>query len=139
MSLTDTTYIREYHSFSNDEPSDSFLEIQIRRARKKLTKLVGEAAYSDAALPVPTDESRTEDLKDAEAELVMYYGVAKLNLKVSNLGIVQSSKSESIGDGSFQIATPEQIKKFRDDYYKNALDFIDEYLEKSPGVVAVKA
>jgi hypothetical protein len=82
---------------------------------------------------------RTEDLKDAEAELVMYYGVAKLNLKISNLGIVQSSKSTNIGEGNFTIATPEQIRKLREDYVQTAREIVSKYIPEGNGVVAVKA
>lgn len=139
MSLTDKTYIRDYHNFSELEPSDSFLDIMINRAKKKLISWVGIDSYTDAESETPTDLDRAEDLKDAEAELVMYYGVAKLNLKISNLGIVQSSKSTDIGEGNFTIATPEQIRKLRTDYLQTAKGIASKYIPVGSGVVAVKA
>lgn len=139
MSLTNPTYIRNYHSLPDDEPKDSFLELHIKRAKKKLIRWVGVEIYVDAESETPADQDRADDLKDAEAELVMFYGVSKLNLKISNLGLVQSSKSTDMGEGNFTIASPVQVKKLQDNYWQFAMDIVNDYMPGSSGAVAIKA
>ena len=125
MSLTDTDFIREYHDLLENMPPDPFLNNMIRRGERKLRKWVGDEAYDDASSPTPSDPDRAADLKDAEAELVIFYAIPKLNLKIGDSGILQSGQH---GEGSYTLATPAQIEKLRAMYFQNAEDYAGKYM-----------
>lgn len=120
MSLTDTDYIRQYHSLGSSIPAASFLENMILRAERLLREWVGDAAYDDAALPAPSDSNRAADLKAAEAELVMYFAIPKLHLRIGDQGIIQSGRFGSEGGGNFTLASPNQIREYQAIYFENA-------------------
>jgi len=57
---------------------DRFLEKEAVKVGRRLKSWIGEAAYTDAALPSPADSDRAECIKESEMELMHVAVMEKL-------------------------------------------------------------
>ena len=140
MPIVDIAYLREMHpALAGDRPSDPFLDRHIKIAARELKKWVGDTAYNDAASETPTDTDRAEALKDAEAELVMFFALDKLNLHITTQGVILSSIEKShLGTGTIATASPAQLKAMKQPYYDNARHFAKDYITGTGNLTPVK-
>ncbi|MCP4214068.1 MAG: hypothetical protein GY765_05385 [bacterium] len=131
--LNNAFSVRAYHELHAKKPGDTFLDKMIFNARKTLINWVGRPAYTaaintlDAIEKSEEDEEKALSFQNAEAELVMRCAVAKLNVKVSDQGVVLAAKSQQFDEAVVTLATPGQIEKMQKQYWDAALALVKEY------------
>lgn len=140
MPIVDIAYLRGMHpALAGDRPGDPFLTKHINIAARELKKWVGDTAYNDAASETPTDTDRAEALKDAEAELVMFFALDKLNLHITTQGVILSSiEKNNFGMGTIATASPTQLKQMKQPYYDNARLYAADYIIGTGNLTPVK-
>ena len=107
--LITTETLLEYFEIKQPDIKSGRLTPAIGAASRRLRKWVGDDVYSDALGEPPTDADRADDLKMAEAWLVMYFALLGLNTKITPGGVVKTTKVE--GNTIHQFLTPREMKE----------------------------
>lgn len=143
MSLIDAGYFQTYKKQKEEDFPATFLELHIPNGEIDLMGMVGDEAYAEVeAIKEKAEAERTKKEKrklrafqNAEAELTMADVIPDINLVVGDMGIIQSSHTQNFGQGTFKIASPEQIEKLVEMYKNKAARLVDRYVEGTLGIV----
>ena len=144
MPLVDAIFLREDHALSDRQPEDAFLLKRVKEAGIELKKWIGTTNYAAALAALepnatPTDEEleKAEAFQLAESALVMYFAIPRLNLKVSDQGLIQSANSKNFGDATFRVAAPTEIKQLQKIYWNSAWKLASAYISTGTGPLPV--
>jgi hypothetical protein len=96
-------------------------------AGRQMRAWVGDAAYTDALLDDPADDTRKEDLELAEAHMAMSIAILGLNTALRARGIVKQERSGQ-GDVIVQYHTPAEITALQAQYLQTAKDIARAYI-----------
>lgn len=123
--LTNTILIEKYSGFPADVAAK--LEKDISKASKKLRALIGDTAYDDLSSR-PAEDPDRERAAQAESLLAVYYGLPKLNLRVTKIGGIV--KATGIDQTRNEIMSKNEMEKYRADFLGQALFLIDDLIEE---------
>ncbi len=129
--IADGTHVRALGGLPGTM-DDNVLSSFFGPAARRLTEWVGDAAYTDADLATPADADRAASLKDAEAFLVLYFALPRMNLVLSGSGIVTYKTDGSSSDES-TFLTPGELEELRQVWLRDARNACRPYII-SPGV-----
>src|SRR4051794_14291896 len=96
------------------------LERHLTAAGRKMRVWVGDAAYDDALLDAPEDETRKADLELAEAHLAMSVAILGINTALRARGIVQTETVE--GKTVVRYHSPKEITELQAAFEETARD-----------------
>ncbi len=142
--LTNISFLREYHGFSDRQPTDTLIENRRFNAEDTLREWVSDTSYDEAVATLNEVPETTEPkalrkaraFRNAEAELLMYCLLLSLNVKVGDQGIVKAASSQKFGDAVFSIASPKEIELMRTVYFNNAYNLVKKYVPQNTITVA---
>lgn len=106
---------------------DPRLARHVVAAGRMMRAWVGDDAYDDALLAVPTDATRKEALELAEAHLTMHYAVLGVNTALRMRGIVHQERSGQ-GDVIVNYHKPREVMELQEAYLETARSLAGEYL-----------
>jgi hypothetical protein len=124
--LISVTDLREIFDISADIKTGR-LERHLVAAGRTMRTWVGDDAYDDALLPVPTDATRKEALELAEAHLAMRFAILGINTALRARGIVKQERSGQ-GDVIVTYHTPGEMEKLKEEFFNTAHDLAGAYL-----------
>ncbi len=105
---------------------DPRLERHLTAAGRQMRVWVGDAAYDDALLDNPTDETRKADLELAEAHLAMHYAVLGISTSLRAAGTVKTEKEDNAVVTSY--LSPDEVVKLQAAYFETARSLANPYL-----------
>ncbi len=111
---------------------DNVLSSFFGPAARRLKEWVGDGAYADAELATPADADRSAALKDAEAYLVLYFAVPRMNMVMTGSGIV-TYKTDGTSADEFTYLKPGELEELRQVWLRDAGNACRSYII-SPGV-----
>lgn len=126
MALASLSQIRIYHNSLSPDVSDPFLEEMSFNAESMLRDWIGNEEYDAAEIGLKDDNLQKDIFRkyrrfaNAEMELVMYSALQKLNVVITNAGVIQTAQSQKFGEATVTIASPQQIEKMRAVYFQEA-------------------
>lgn len=141
MPLIDEAYFLARHG-QKVEDFAGLIDNHLPDAADELAALVGDSQYEIVESILhknPEERTESEDtqldaFQRAEAELIMYCILPKLNVKIGREGLVQMSQSQTFGDGTFRIASPKEIGEIQNTYMLRARKILRKWLQP-PGFV----
>lgn len=116
--LVDADYVRETFNIHVDV-LDGRITPYIKPASRRLIKWVGAAKYAD--------EDLADELKIAEATLVIHFMIRNLNTAIRPKGLVKTERVE--GNTVVEYLTPTQSTELETDYLHQAEELVREMLE----------
>ncbi|MEE9465583.1 MAG: hypothetical protein V3W14_08455 [Candidatus Neomarinimicrobiota bacterium] len=116
--IADGTHVRALGGLPGTM-DDNVLSNFFGPAARRLKEWVGEAAYTDAELATPVDPDRAAALKDAEAYLVLYFAVPRMNMVMTGSGIV-TYKTDGMSSDEFTYLKPGELEELRQVWLRDA-------------------
>lgn len=143
MSIADETHVRTVGNLPASL-ADAKITPHLRQAGRRLTRWVGSTNYAAsqteaAGLGSPRSfgsaSAQCQALADAEAYLALAAGISSWNNVMESAGGTAAgiSLSGTIGEGTYNYLTPEQIEKLRELYIRNAEDAAADYFDSDIG------
>lgn len=123
--LINVEYLRELFDI-NPQIADTRFNKALASAGRRLRSWVGDEAYEDALLEVPTDAMRKETLQFAEAHLVMHYAVLGINTALRPVGVVRTERVE--GNTVVTYHSPREVAELQALYLSQAEQIAGVYL-----------
>lgn len=117
--------LREQFAIDN-EILDTRFTRALAAAGRQMRAWVGDAAYDDALLDAPADETRKEDLELAEAHLAYGLSVLGINTALRPGGIVKTERVE--GNVTVNYHSPAEIEKLQQLFLQMAQDIARPYM-----------
>lgn len=111
----------------DDSIENTRLTPHIGAASRRLRKWVGEAAYSDALLPTPTDPDRKADLQNSEAHLAFHFAIFGLNAPLSIKGVVATSMAGE-GKEMRKYLLPDESARLSNHFLELAREIAEPYM-----------
>ena len=108
MPVADVAYVRDVANIPLNTIADAKISVWLPRAERRMRTWVGDAAYDDALLAVPTDPDRAQAIKDAEAQLVVAMGIRSWATAWTTGGIAKQRDTGTDGQQVI-LLTPDEI------------------------------
>ena len=105
-------------------------------AGRRLQEWVGSDSYSDAEQSSPVDADRKAALKDAEAYLALYYAAPRLNMVMSDSGIV-TYKTDGTSSDEFTYLAPKDLEELRQVWLRDAVSACRPHIIKAGATVGL--
>ncbi len=114
--------------------TDTILDTFFNPASARLKYWVGLEVYADAGLQTPVDADRAQALKDAEAYLALYFVAPRLNMVITDSGIIRYKTVGSSSD-QYSYLDPDELEELRQGWLQDALSICRPYIQLAGHVV----
>lgn len=131
--ITDGDHVRALGGLPSTV-TDTILATFFSPASARLKQWVGLDAYADAGLQTPVDADRAQVLKDAEAYLALYFVAPRLNMVITDSGIIRYKTVGSSLD-QFTYLDPDELEVLRQGWLQDALAICGPYVQQVGQVV----
>ena len=122
--LINVTELRDWFAVSPDI-TDARLSLSLDTASLRLRDWVGADAYADAQAESPTDPTRRDVMRAAEAHLVMHFALLGLNTVLRPGGVVKQEQVE--GSVLVQYLNPADLENLALQYLNAAEELSRAY------------
>jgi hypothetical protein len=145
MPLIDEAFFLTRHGQQGSDFPAGLIDSHLDDAEDLLREMTSDSKYDetevikgkDPAEWTPDEDKQLSAFMRAEAELLMYAMIPKLNIRIGREGIVQSAFSQKFGEGNFRIASPQEIEEIKKPFFVRAYKCVRKYVSNSSVVTAV--
>ncbi|MGD2087268.1 MAG: hypothetical protein PVH61_13875 [Candidatus Aminicenantes bacterium] len=145
MPLIDEAFFLTRHGQQGSDFPAGLIDSHLDDAEDLLREMTSDSKYEETEVingkdpgeRTPDEDKQLSAFQRAEAELLMYAIIPKLNIKIGREGIVQSAFSQKFGEGNFRIATPDEIEEMKKPFLIAAYKCVKKYVSNPSVVTAV--